>query len=97
MKKPDLNAGEIAQIKKVAVSLLKKLKISKLRVHQWREKEATRAAVWTSIRDFLYSDQTGLPEKYTPVDVETKTEDVFHHIYRAYPELPSPYYESAAA
>ena len=97
LKKPNLNAGEIAQIKKVAVSLLKKLKISKLRVHQWREKEATRAAVWTSIRDFLYSDQTGLPEKYTPEDVETKTADVFRHIYRAYPELPSPYYESAAA
>ena len=96
LKKPNLNAGEIAHIKKVAVSLLKKLKISKLRVHQWREKEATRAAVWTSIRDFLYSDQTGLPEKYTPEDVETKTEDVFRHIYRAYPKLPSPYYESAA-
>ena len=37
-----------------------------------------------------------LPEKYTPEDVETKTEDVFRHIYRAYPKLPSPYYESAA-
>ena len=96
LKKPNLNAGEIAQIKKVAVSLLKKLKVSKLRVHQWCEKEATRDAVWTSIRDFLYSDQTGLPEKYTPEDVETKTEDVFRHIYRAYPKLPSPYYDNAA-
>ncbi len=96
LKKSDLNAGEITQIKKVAVSLLKKLKASKLRVHQWCEKEATRDAVRTSIYDFLYSDQTGLPHKYTEKDIKTKTEDVFRHIYRTYPKLPSPYYESAA-
>ena len=96
LKKPNLNANEIAQIKKVAVSLLKKLKASKLRVHQWCEKEATRDAVRTSIYDFLFSDETGLPHKYTEKDIETKTEDVFRHIYRAYPKLPSPYYESAA-
>ena len=96
LKKPNLNAGEIAQIKKVAVSLLKKLKVSKLRVHQWGEKEATRDAVRTSIYDFLFSDKTGLPHKYTEKDIKTKTEDVFRHIYRAYPKLPSPYYESAA-
>ena len=96
LKKPNLNAGEIAQIKKIAKDLLKKLKVSKLRVHQWCEKEATRDAVWSSINDFLYNDQTGLPERYTLEDIETKTEDVFRHIYRAYPKLPSPYYESAA-
>ena len=96
LKKPNLNAGEIAQIKKVAVRLLKKLKASKLRVHQWCEKEATRDAVRLSIYNFLFSDETGLPHKYTEKDIETKTEDVFRHIYRAYPKLPSPYYESAA-
>ena len=96
LKKSNLNAGEIAQIKKVAVSLLTKLKASKLRVHQWGEKEATRDAVRTSIYDFLFSDETGLPHKYTEKDIKTKTEDVFRHIYRAYPKLPSPYYESAA-
>ncbi len=96
LKKPNLNANEITQIKKVAVSLLKKLKASNLRVHQWCEKEATRDAVRTSIYDFLFSDETGLPHKYTEKDIKTKTEDVFRHIYRAYPKLPSPYYESAA-
>ena len=70
--------------------------VSKLGVHQWREKEATRDAVWSSINDFLYNDQTGLPDRYTLEDIETKTEAVFHHIFRAYPKLPSPYYESAA-
>ena len=96
LKKPNLTANEIAQIKKVAVSLLTKLKASKLRVHQWYEKEATRDAVRTSIHDFLYDDKTGLPHKYTEKDIATKTEDVFRHIYRAYPKLPSPYYDNAA-
>ena len=81
----------------MAVSLLKKLKVSKLRVHQWCEKEATRDAVRTSIYDFLFSDETGLPHKYTEKDIETKTDDVFRHIYRAYPKLPSPYYDNVAA
>ena len=96
LEKPNLNRNEIAQIKKVAVSLLTKLKASKLKVHQWREKEASRDAVWASINNFLYDDKTGLPHKYTEKDIKTKTEDVFRHIYRAYPRLPSPYYESAA-
>ena len=57
LKKPDLSAGEIARIKKVAVSLLEKLKAEKLQVDQWREKEATRDSVRVAIRDFLWSDR----------------------------------------
>ena len=98
LKKPELNAGEIARIKKIAGDLIKKLKAGKLRVDQWREKEKTRDAVRVVIHDFLWSDQTGLPaEQYTEEDVQTKTEAVFHHVFRAYPTLPSPYYESRAA
>ena len=98
LKKPDLNAGEIARIKKVAIDLLKTLKAKKLRVNQWREKEKTRDAVQVAIYDFLWSDQTGLPaEQYTKEDVQTKTEAVFCHVFRAYPTVPSPHYESRAA
>lgn len=42
------------------------------------------------IRDFLWSDKTGLP-----VDAYTE-EEVFRHVYRAYPTVPSPYYEHSA-
>ena len=98
LKKPDLNAGEIARIKEVAVELLTMLKAEKLRVYQWREKEQTRDAVRGAIYDFLYSDQTGLPaEQYKEDEVQTKIEDVFSHVLRAYPTLPSPYYENRAA
>ncbi len=48
-------------------SLLKILKAEKLRVDHWREKEATRDAVPLTIRDFLWSEETGLPGRYSTV------------------------------
>ena len=86
------------RIKAVAVDLLRTLKVEKLRVDQWREKEATRDAVRLAIHDFLYSDQTGLPvDSYKDTEVRDRAEEVFHHVYRAYPSIPSPYYENALA
>lgn len=93
LKKPDLKPVEIKLIKSVAVELLDKLKQEKLRVDHWREKEATRDAVRATIRDYLWSDDTGLPvDNYTEDDVDARAEEVFRHIYRAYPTVPSPYY-----
>ncbi len=98
LKKPDLNASEIRRIKEVAVGLLKTLKAEKLRVDQWRDKEATRDAVRVTIRNFLWSEKTGLPvELYTENDVSRKPEVVFRHVFRAYPTGPIAYYENAAA
>jgi len=53
LTKPALNPKEIARIKQVAVQLLTTLKAEKLRVNQWRDKEATRDAVRSTIFDFL--------------------------------------------
>jgi len=98
LKKSNLNAAEIKQIKKVAIELLKELKAEKLRVDQWRDKEATRDAVRVTIRNFLWSDKTGLPiAHYSENDVSIKAEDIFRHVFRAYPMVPSPYYGSPAA
>ena len=68
----------------------------KLRIDQWRDKEASRDAVRVAIRDFLWSDETGLPEAYTEEDVQEKSEDVFRHVFRAYPTVPSPFFADAA-
>jgi type I restriction enzyme R subunit len=96
-KRPDLSPGEIQRIKNVAVELLKTLKVEKLRIDHWRDKEATRDAVRLAIRDFLWSDSTGLPvDHYTEDDVEARADDVYRHIYRAYPTVPSPFYEERA-
>ena len=77
------------------MSLLQILKTEKLRVDQWREKEATRDAVRQAIHDFLYSDETGLPvNSYEEAEVKERADEVFRHVYRAYPTLPSPLYKS---
>ena len=96
LKKPDLSANDIKRIKKVAVDLLSTLKSEKLRVDHWRDKESTRDAVRLIIRDYLWSDETGLPvDSYSEDEVQAVSEEVYRHVFRAYPTVPSPYYESA--
>lgn len=98
LKKQDLGAADIKRIKDVAVDLLETLKAEKLRIDQWRDKESTRDAVRVTIQDFLWSDKTGLPvDSYTEDDVMARTDEVFRHVFWAYPTVPSPYYQSAAA
>jgi len=93
LKKSDLTAADIARIKEVAVDLLNTLKEEKLKVDHWRDKESTRDSVRLTIRDFLWSDATGLPTgSYTESDVYLKADEVFRHVFRVYPTLPSPYY-----
>ncbi len=93
LRKPDLNAREIRRIKQVAVELLEKLKKEKLRIDHWREKEATRDAVRLTIRDFLWDDKTGLPvDLYSEDEVQARAEEVYRHIFRVYPTVPSPFY-----
>lgn len=98
LKKDDLSGKEIKRIKAIAERLLGELKAEKLRVDHWRDKESTRDAVSLAIHDFLYSDETGLPiDLYKEEEVEKLSEEVFRHIYRAYPEIPSPVYGGSAA
>ena len=97
LKKPDLGKADIQRIKTVSKELLRTLKAERLRVDQWRDKESTRSAVHVAIRDFLYSDETGLPAgAYSDEDVTTTAEAVFAHVYRAYPTVPSPFYDDVA-
>jgi type I site-specific restriction-modification system R (restriction) subunit len=97
LRKPNLTSGDIKRIKAVAVDLLETLKAEKLRINHWRDKESTRDAVRLTIQDYLWSEQTGLPETYSEEDVRDKTEAVFVHVFRAYPTVPSPYYASMAS
>jgi type I restriction enzyme R subunit len=93
LNKPDLKPKEIAKIKTVVMELLATLKAERLRVANWQQKESSRDAVKQQIFDFLYDEKTGLPiEQYEEDEISDISEKVFLHIYRAYPELPSPYY-----
>lgn len=94
---PALSAAEIKRIKEVAIGLLQTLKAEKLKIDHWRDKETTRDAVRVTIQDFLWSDKTGLPVGlYTEDEVKIKAEDVFTHVYRVYPTIPSPFYSAVA-
>lgn len=96
IRKPELTAGDIAKIKKISVELLNKLKSEKLTIDHWRDKEATRDAVRSTIKDFLWSDDTGLPiDTFNEEDVGIATDEIFRHVFRAYPYLPSPVYSAA--
>lgn len=68
-----------AEVKKVARTLLEKLKKEKL-VLDWRKQQTTRAMVFTAVKDIL--DQ--LPRTYTPELYEEKCERVYQHFYEAY-------------
>ena len=92
LKKPDLTSDDIRRIKAVAVDLPGTLQAEKLRINHWRDKESTRDAVRLTIRDYLWSENTGLPEASSEEDVRDKTDAVFMHVFRAYPAAPSPYY-----
>lgn len=93
LKKPELTSQEIKKIKKVAVELLNTLKTEKLKIDNWRDKEATRDAVRITIHDYLWSEDTGLPiDSFSEDDVKKKADVIFQHVFRVYPMLPSPIY-----
>jgi type I restriction enzyme R subunit len=93
LQKPELSNADTARIKKVAVSLLETLKAEKLKVENWRDKEGTRDAVKQKIFDFLYDEKTGLPvDDYSEGEIKSLAENIFRHVYRAYPTIPSPVY-----
>jgi type I restriction enzyme R subunit len=91
--KPGLEKQDVQRIKKVAADLLEALKAERLRVDNWRDKEATRDAVHVAIQNFLWDDRTGLPAPaYSDDDIKIKSNDVFRHVYRVYPTIPSPFF-----
>lgn len=92
LKKPELKKNEVKRIKAVAIGLLDALKAEKLSIDHWRAKEATRDAIRQAIHDYLWSDETGLPEAYNDNDIAEIAEAVYRHIHWAYPKLPSPIY-----
>ncbi|WP_323586095.1 type I restriction endonuclease subunit R [Aliarcobacter butzleri] len=81
LKKETLSKEELDVVKKVAKETLGKLKAEKLKVMRWRESEQLKAQVRTTIHDQLL----WLPqESYSDDEVETKTVDVYQHIYSSY-------------
>lgn len=81
LAKPDLSKPEIERLKAVAASLLVTLEQRKQEIQGWRAKEATRDAIRQEIYDFLFDENTGLPESYTPEEIQLKSQIVFAHVF----------------
>ena len=87
---PELGADEREEVKKVARSLLARLKT--LLVLNWRQKAASRSQLKLAIEDALDS---GLPRAYTPDLYQQKCSAVFEHVYESYPERNTGVYAAA--
>jgi type I restriction enzyme R subunit len=72
--KPDLLMRDIKRIKEVAQGLLFELKSEKLRINNWREKQATRDDVKIEIANFLWNERTGLPKSYSEEEIGSKAD-----------------------
>jgi len=87
LKKPNLEAKDIKVIKAAAKDLLALLKEKISKIYRFQDKVSTRDDIKVTIKNFLWPI-----EIFTQEEVFTKTEDVYYHVYRAYPSVPSPYY-----
>lgn len=93
LSKPELDKAGIEKLKKISVGLLTTPKTRLAEISDWQATEVNRDSVRLTIHDYLYADATGLPvDNYDEEDVEMLTDEVYHHIWRAYPRLPSPVY-----
>jgi len=81
LKKDKLSKKESDEVKNVAKDTLAKLKAEKLKVQRWRESTQITAQVQTMIHDTLLY----LPQKnYADEEVDSKTVEVYQHIYSNY-------------
>ena len=79
LKKEELTPADIERIKQVAADLYARLREELARIRDWDRKQATRDQVKQTIFDFLYSDETGLPEAYSEDEITMKSNQVFGH------------------
>jgi len=77
----DLTKQEIAQIKKVAVDLLAKVKAKIAELDHWADKPETKAIVDNLIRDTLWAE---LPESYDEISITDYRKEIYEYIYLRY-------------
>lgn len=82
--KNNLDTRTRNRIKQVAKSLIELVKVQLKQLENWRDKESTRATIKSFIYDYLYSEDTGLPDAYDDSDVDNLANVVFIHVYQQY-------------
>ena len=89
--KPDLTKKEIDRIKKVAEGLYTTVSGELARIQNFPAKQGTRDEIKIKIKNYLWDDNTGLPESFAPAEIEEKTEVIFSHLLASasHKSLPS--------
>ena len=77
----NLSKQDIQKIKQVAVDLLQKVKSRIAELDHWTDKQETKAAIDTLIRDTLWS---GLPECYDELSISGHRQRIYEYVYTRY-------------
>ena len=77
----NLSKEDIKTIKKVAVDLLAKIKERISEMDHWTDKQETRAAIDTLIRDVLWME---LPSSYSEESLNYYRQEIYEYVYTHY-------------
>ena len=80
----NLSKQDIQKIKHVAVDLLAKVKAKIAQLDHWTDKQETKAAVDTLIRDTLWAE---LPESYDEISISSYRQKIYEYVYMRYPDV----------
>ena len=77
----DLSQNDIKKIKKVAMTLLQKIKAKIAELDHWTDKQETKAEVDNLIRDTLWAE---LPESYDEISISEYRQRIYEYVYTRY-------------
>ena len=80
--KDSLSKEEVKKVKKLAQTMLSKIKARIHELDHWRDKEETRSIIRVLIRDMLWTD---LPESYSDAMIAGYNQCIYEHVYNNYP------------
>ena len=80
--KDSLSKEEVKKVKKLAQTMLSKIKARIHELDHWRDKEETQSIISVLIRDLLWAD---LPESYDDNTIATYRQQIYEYVYNTYP------------
>lgn len=82
LAKDSLSKEEVKKVKKLAQTMLSKIKARIHELDHWRDKEETQSIISVLIRDLLWSD---LPDSYDDSAIATYRQQIYEYVYNTYP------------
>ena len=80
--KDSLSKEEIKKVKKLAQTMLAKIKARIHELDHWRDKEEPQSIISVLIRDILWAE---LPESYDDAAIADYRNQIYEYVYNAYP------------